>query len=93
VIIASLAVFNICTLKSTTKYNFMLAEINNPLLDSTTSFEKEVTTKVKSNWINKARNKIKYFFQWINPKNWFSSIADSEINMNEFACKKTVTKE
>lgn len=36
--------------------------------------------------------RIKPFFEWVNPKNWFSSIANIEINLNEFTCKKYCLK-
>ena len=26
--------------------------------------------------------------KWINPKTWFSSLANIELDLNEFACKK-----
>ncbi len=42
---------------------------------------------------NKLNGKIKQMAQWLNPKNWFSSLANIEITMEEFACKKFVPEE
>lgn len=71
----------------------MMAEINNTLTHSSTILKDAVTNKVKSSWVKMAGQKINSFSQWINPKNWFSSLTKFDISMDEFACKKIVKKE
>lgn len=41
----------------------------------------------------KLSGKIKQMVKWLNPKNWFSSLANIEITLEEFACKKFVPEE
>lgn len=36
--------------------------------------------------------KIKQFSKWLNPKNWFNCFSDINIDLSEFACKKTLPK-
>lgn len=67
----------------------MMAEINNALTHSSTVLKDTVTNKVKSSWVKMAGKKINCFSQWVNPKNWFSSLTKFDISMDEFACKKT----
>lgn len=42
---------------------------------------------------NKVSRKIRQMAQWLNPKNWFSSLANIEITLEEFACKKSLPEE
>ena len=42
---------------------------------------------------NKLSGKIRQMVKWLDPKNWFSSLANIEITMEEFACKKFVPEE
>lgn len=38
----------------------------------------------------KLTGKIRQVVKWLKPQNWFSSLANIEITMEEFACKKFV---
>ena len=51
------------------------------------------TAKIKLTILDGVSVKIKQFSKWLNPKNWFSSLSDIDIDMSEFACKKTLPKE
>ena len=43
--------------------------------------------------LQSSKVKVKQFSKWINPKNWFSRFSTIDIDMSEFACKKTLPKE
>ncbi len=51
------------------------------------------TAKIKTTMLKRTVGKIKQFYTWINPKNWFSCFSKIDIDMSEFACKKTIPKE
>jgi hypothetical protein len=42
---------------------------------------------------NTLTGKIRQMAKWLDPKNWFSSLANIEITLEEFACKKFVPEE
>lgn len=52
-----------------------------------------VTSKKTRTMLQSSKHKVKQFSKWINPKNWFSCLCSIDIDMSEFACKKTLTKE
>lgn len=59
-------------------------------LHAVIAFETETTIPIvhpKVTRINRFYVRGKQFFRWLNPKKWFSSLSDIDIEMGEFACK------
>lgn len=87
-------VVNICVSNlKPPKFYFMISDLNALPVFHIETEQPSITTKVKHNMLVDIRVKIKQFSKWLNPKNWFSCFSDIDIDMSEFACKKTLPKE
>jgi hypothetical protein len=88
------AVINICASKlKPPKFYFMIADLNTVPVFKIEAEQPSTTTKTKPAMLVSVSIKVKQFYTWINPKNWFSRFSNIDIDMSEFACKKTIPKE
>ena len=71
----------------------MIADLNAALALQTETEPTPDTTKMKSTVLASTSVKVKQLSSWLNPKNWFSRFSTIDIDMSEFACKKTLPKE
>ena len=70
----------------------MIADLNTALAPQTETEPTYATTKTKRTPLVSTIVKLKQLSSWLNPKNWFSCFSTIEIDMSEFACKKTLPK-
>ncbi len=71
----------------------MIADLNAVPVFETETEQPSTTAKIKTAMLAGVSIKVKQFYTWINPKNWFSRFSNIDIDMSEFACKKTLPKE
>lgn len=71
----------------------MITDLNTPAVFQLETEITVTTVKIKSSLLKMAAVKVKQFSKWLNPKNWFSCLSDIDIDLSEFACKKTLPKE
>lgn len=71
----------------------MIADLNTVPVFKIEAEQPSTTTKTKPAMLAGVSVKVKQFYTWINPKNWFSRFSNIDIDMSEFACKKTLPKE
>jgi hypothetical protein len=71
----------------------MIADLNAVSAFQIETESAPATTANKRTVLVSASNRIKKISAWINPKNWFNRFASIEIDMSEFACKKSLPKE
>lgn len=71
----------------------MIADLNTALVVQPETEPKTSTAYIKSTMPVSIRVKVNQLFLWLNPKKWFSRFSSIDIDMSEFACKKTLPKE
>ena len=71
----------------------MIADLNAAFPFSTETKPTQATTKTKNTVLVSTKAKAKQLTLWLNPKNWFNRFATIDIDMSEFACKKTLPKD
>lgn len=71
----------------------MIADLNAVPVFQDETMPVSNTDHIKSIVLERTGCKIKQITAWINPKNWFSRFSAIDIDMSEFACKKTLPKE
>jgi hypothetical protein len=69
--------------------------INKNIVDSSLVKPAQAAASTQAKTGNPKRKilKLRLFCQQLNPKNWFNRLANIEITLEEFACKKTLPKE
>jgi hypothetical protein len=71
----------------------MIADLNVLQVFQSETAITPAAAEVKTTKMKRAGIKVKQFSVWLSPKNWFSRFSSIDIDMSEFACKKTLPKE
>lgn len=78
---------NICVSKlKPSKLYFMIADLNQGMAFQTEAQPRVSTLKQEDTLPVSVQ--VKLFFKWLNPRKWFSSLSEIDLDMSEFSCKK-----